>query len=550
MVKQPIKKILVNKSDEVALVVEKIIDADAKEVILNIPRFSKLADSLANFHLIKRESKLLNKKIIIESVDDKVIELAGLSGLESLNPVFLRSRRQFSDIVSSRSERSDAEEDSVNQKKVAETVRGKGIFGVLKGFRPKSFFPKIRLPSRLRATAGLPTGQAGKSARNSEGGGSSMFRRMMWGAGAAVMLGIIAWLVLVILPRAEVKAVTKKNSWVYKDAIVAEKLSAIDSAKSKIPAQIFSERKTLESRYPATGKKAVQKKATGKITVYNAYSSDPQPLVASTRFVTPDGKIFRLAKGTTIPGAKIVSGKVIPSSIDLSVIADKPGSDYNIGPVNYFSVPGFEGTPKYQGFYGESKDPMSGGVIGEVPVPTDSDIKLAKTEAVAKIEAELKDKITGKIPSSLKIIDGASSFVVLSQKVNQETDEAGNFVVTIEARLDLGAFKEEDLLKMLSLKMKKDIGAEYSFKSQEIIYAKARLDSDAGRLSFPLDFKSVASRSVDMDLLRQQVLGKTEADLRALILTLPDLDTAHISLWPFWVTRVPTAPSKVKIVVE
>ncbi len=536
MPKQPIKKILVNKSDEVALVVEKIIDADAKEVILNIPRFSKLSDSLANFHLIKRESKLLNKKVIIESVDDKVIELAGLSGLESLNPVFIRSRRQFSDIVSSRSERSEAAEDSVNQKKMAETVRGKGLFGVLKGIRPKSFFPKIRLPSR--------------QPRTGENGGSRMFRRMMWGAGAAVMLGIIAWLVLVILPRAEVKAVTKKNSWVYKDAIVAEKLSAIDSVKSKIPAQIFSERKTLESRYPATGKKAVQKKATGKITVYNAYSSDPQPLVASTRFVTPDGKIFRLAKGTTIPGAKIVSGKVIPSSIDLSVIADKPGSDYNIGPVNYFSVPGFEGTPKYQGFYGESKDPMSGGVIGEVPVPTDSDIKLAKTEAVAKIEAELKNKITGKIPSSLKIIDGASSFVVLSQKVNQETDEAGNFVVTIEARLDLGAFKEEDLLKMLSLKMKKDIGAEYSFKSQEIIYAKARLDSDAGRLSFPLDFKSVASRSVDVDLLRQQVLGKTEADLRALILTLPDLDTAHISLWPFWVTRVPTAPSKVKIVVE
>lgn len=545
MPKQPIKKILVNKSDEVALVVEKIIDADAKEVILNIPRFSKLADSLANFHLIKRESKLLNKKVIIESVDDKVIELAGLSGLESLNPVFLRSRRQFSDIVSSRSEKSEAAEDSVNQKKVSETVRGNGLFGVLKGIRPKSFFPKIRLSAIARKPS-----SAGKPARNGDDGGSRIFRRMTWGSGAVVVIGIIAWLVLVILPRAEVRAVTKKNNWNFKDAVVAEKLSAIDSARSKIPAQIFSERKTLESRYPATGKKAVQKKATGKITVYNAYSSDPQPLRATTRFLTPDGKTFRLITGTTIPGAKIVSGKVIPSSIEVAVIADKPGSDYNIGPVNYFSVPGFEGTPKYQGFYGESKDPMSGGVIGEVPVPTDSDIKLAKTEAVAKIEAELKNKITGKIPSSLKIIDGASSFVVLSQKINQDTDEAGNFAVTIEAKLDLGVFKEEDLLKMLSLKMQKDIGAEYSFKSQEIIYAKARLDSDAGRVSFPLEFKSIATRSVDVELLKQQVLGKSEADLRALILTLPDLDTAQISLWPFWVTRVPTAPSKVKIIVE
>ncbi len=534
MPKQPIKKILVNKSDEVALVVEKIIDADAKEVVLNIPRFSKLSDSLANFHLIKRESKLLNKKVIIESVDDKVIELAGLSGLESLNPVFLRSRRQFSDIVSARAEKSEAAEEAVNQKKISETVSGKGIFQIFKNIRPKRFWPKLHLPVR-------------QSARKT-GGDSGITRKMIWGIGIVLILGILAWTSLVILPRAEVTAVTKKNTWNRQFDIVAEKLTAIDSIKAKIPAQIFSERKVMEFRYPASGKKTVQKKASGKIIVYNGYSSDPQPLVASTRFVTPDGKIFRLAKGVTIPGAKIVSGKVIPSSIEVAVIADKPGSDYNIGPVNYFSVPGFEGTPKYQGFYGESKDPMAGGVIGEVPVPNDSDIKLAKTEAVAKTEAELKDKIASKIPASLKIIDGDSSFVVLSQKVNQDADEAGNFSVTIEAKLDLGAFKEEDLLKMLTVKMQKEVGSEYSFKSQEIIYAKARLDSDIGRLSFPIEFKGIATRSIDVELLKQQVLGKSELELRSL--TLPDLETVRISFWPFWVKRVPNSLNKVKIVVE
>ncbi|MBI2025139.1 MAG: hypothetical protein HYT03_03585 [Candidatus Harrisonbacteria bacterium] len=95
-----IQKLTVGRTDEVALVVEKIIDSEAGEVIMNIPRFSRLADSLANFHLIAREAKLLRKKIVIESVDDKIIELAGLAGLESLNPFLTRSRKQFYDIVS------------------------------------------------------------------------------------------------------------------------------------------------------------------------------------------------------------------------------------------------------------------------------------------------------------------------------------------------------------------------------------------------------------------------------------------------------------------
>ena len=86
-----IKKIIIGKSDEVAPVVEKIIDADAKEIVLSIPRFSKLGESLANFHLIKRESELLNKKIVIESVDDKVVELANVTGpTPALFPTGLR----------------------------------------------------------------------------------------------------------------------------------------------------------------------------------------------------------------------------------------------------------------------------------------------------------------------------------------------------------------------------------------------------------------------------------------------------------------------------
>ena len=76
------KKISVNKSDEAAIIVEKIIEADVNEIILIIPRFSHLAESLENFHLLKREAEAIDKKILIESVDNRVVELAELAGVE------------------------------------------------------------------------------------------------------------------------------------------------------------------------------------------------------------------------------------------------------------------------------------------------------------------------------------------------------------------------------------------------------------------------------------------------------------------------------------
>ena len=103
------KKILVNKSDEAVVIVEKIIEADDNDVVLSVPRFSHIGESLSNFHLLKREADALDKKIIIESVDDHVIELAEMSGLKAMNPFFAKNKRQFSDIIVLKKEKSRKE---------------------------------------------------------------------------------------------------------------------------------------------------------------------------------------------------------------------------------------------------------------------------------------------------------------------------------------------------------------------------------------------------------------------------------------------------------
>ncbi|MEK7640947.1 MAG: hypothetical protein AAB389_03045 [Patescibacteria group bacterium] len=506
-----IKKIAINKSDEVAFVVEKLIDSEAQEIVLNIPRFSKLADSLSNFHLIAREAKLLGKKIVVESVDDKVIELANLSGLESLNPILSRSRRQFYDIVSSKKTREANEEEGMKTRKLSESVHQKK--------------PMRRLLKN--------------HARNFIGGGAVL--------AVVITAGIFA---ANVLPRADIKIITTKTSWPYKDSVRAEKLAAIDSVSATIPGQLFTEKKSHQLSFPATGKKNIEQKATGAITIYNAYSSDPQPLVATTRFVAPDGKVFRLAKSVTVPAAKIVEGKIIASTLDTDVVADQPGPTYNLGPVSYFSIPGFKGTAKYQGFYGESKTAMTGGFVGEAAFPTDADIKKGKSTLAETLDAMLKVELTKKIPVEFKIIDGASGFIVSNQVVSTRVDAANNFAVSADGQLNAVAFKETDLMKMLEKKINKELGGDYVIKTNELSYGKARADFANGRISFPIDFKSQVAKRIDAELLKSQVLGKSEKELRTLINALPDIESIGLSRWPFWVNRVPKNLSKVTLVID
>ncbi len=112
-------------------------------------------------------------------------------------------------------------------------------------------------------------------------------------------------------------------------------------------ASVISVQKEGTAEVSATGASVkVDKKASGTITVYNNYSADPQDLVATTRFQTADGLIYRIDKPITVPGTTVVNGKTIPGSIDAVVTADVSGDKYNISNAD-FTVPGFKGGPKY-----------------------------------------------------------------------------------------------------------------------------------------------------------------------------------------------------------
>ena len=119
--------------------------------------------------------------------------------------------------------------------------------------------------------------------------------------------------------------------------------------------------------------------ATGTVTIYNSWSEN-QPLMATTRLLTPDGVLFRIKERVDVPaGGKIEN---------VEVYADQPGTSGNIGPTS-FTIPGL-----WQGLqekiYAENSEPMTGG--------------LRETKFITqKIISETSDVLKGELIEKAKI---------------------------------------------------------------------------------------------------------------------------------------------------
>lgn len=528
------KKIIVSKNDEPTAVAEKLIDAAEGTIIFSIPRFSRFGEALSNFRLIKREADLLDKTVIIESVDGEVLELAEESGLESTNPFLEERKKRFSDIVPTK---------PAKKKKTA--VKKQVVEEEYEDEEEEDMSWQRGEPVR-------PVKKAKKKAKRSLKTPRIFRKRNLILLIVVVVVIFGIYLGVAVLPKAEATLVTHKEEWTFSDSITVDHtLTAIDSEEGMIPGQVFIKRDTQTLKFPATGKRFVERKATGELTIYNAHSSQSQPLVVNTRFLTPEGILFRLKSGVVVPGAVVKDGKIIPSSITVAVAADQPGPDSNTGPVSRLSIPGFADSDKSETFYGELKDGAKGGHIGETKVPTETDLGSAKKVAAEKIESELRAQMEEQFPEDFEVLESASKFTIFKQAVDANTDEEEKFTIQIEAQFSVLAFKKVDLEGLMVEKIKADKGGAYVPDGYNLEYGTVRVQDPAqGQMSLPIEYKSLVFQGVDIDFLKSQMKGKSEAGLREVIFGLPGVENAQISLWPFWVRTVPGKDSRIEITVE
>ena len=521
-------KLYVNRSDRAASVISKVIKSASKEIVLYIPRSAEFSSSRNNFLLLKREADAAGKSVSVESVDDDVLELAMTAGLIAMNPFLGRKKMTVSDIVA--------------------------VISVPRAAKPREAGGEVE-----EAKAGgeegefeVPLSEAEVPAILEERRPAN-FKRFLRAAVITALLAGGLTFATTTLSRANIKLTFEKLNWDFVGTLnvgVGIKESSFSSSQINLRGVKFVEKKNLTKSYPAHGSGYVERKARGRVTIYNAYSSEPQKLVATTRLVTPDGRIYRLDNEVTVPGAKVVGGTITPVGIEISVTADASGPDSNLTASTIFRIPGFQGSPKYDGFYAETKGAIAGGAVGEMKSPTEEDIRLAKEDAARVLGEATRSQALVNLPPEIKILEGAYQFEVTDDEVDETVDSSGNFSVTVYGEGRVMGFREGEILDVVSRKLASEEGFEVRAKDYKIEYSNPRVDFENDILTAAVSIDSVWTRPFDAEALKAEAQGKNETDLRALIFSVPGVESGEVRLWPFWTRRVPQNPQRIIIDVE
>lgn len=536
--------------DDAPVLIDKLMRASQKKVVLVLPKNSLLAVNQNSLKLIKQEAESVGKDLVVIAQNGKIKSfaekseipfyetLADFSGPAPLLYSAPRNSapRKMMDIMPPKMPAALPEPEAEPPKampSVLSASRNDALEKNLENFYKDEGrrVPKIKGPRKTLS-----------------------FRGLVFFAVASSVLLVVAALFL-LLPKAYVSVVARKRTVTAKIPVVVSKNAASVSVSSGIlPGQLIAAEKSGSKTVNVSGEKEeVSLKASGFITIYNAYSAAPQKLVATTRFETKDGKIFRIENPIIVPGAKMAGGSLTPSSIRASVTADVPGDAYNIGP-EYFTIPGFKGSPKYAGFYARSFEPMSGGRIGLMPKLTETALTQAKDELQKELFKQIEESSLSSLSDAqdLKLIGGASSVKVDYFKYNLPPGSAADSV-TIEMKITVQAiyFREKDLNVLiagtLSGKYPELNGGNLGFN---LVFPVPKADFTKGELSFTLDINENQNFAGEMNILKRELAGKQESEMRSVISSKSFIDSATISLWPFWVRRAPGSPDRIVITLD
>jgi len=609
------KTIYLEPDEEIISVIDRLTQTKSKEISFVVPAGAQIWQNSINLRLLKREADGLGKELTLFVPDDLKAEVAEKVGFivkrEKNLPIELIREEKEQDknkesakedmiglLVEELKPEREAdvllEEESIedgfksekgssliNQKYGTGKKRGgfhwpnwpskeprKRMVDIVRpgnqvGYRQQnkeSFFPQRFLKKKpIRPVSGLKPIEVKPFIRErvwQETKGTEAMVSSRWPKFLIIFI-ILAFLVAglvgyLVLPTTKISLSPKIEKVSFDLVVIGSKdISQIDESLNKLPLQEIKVEKTKSKEFSASGEKELNEKAQGRLTVYNEYSSSPQTLVATTRFESPEGKIFRIEKNIVVPGAEIEEGKIIASTIEVEVVADQPGSDYNIGSTN-FVIPGFKGTAKYAGFYAESKSPMTGGYKGKVKVVSAEDLEKAEEGLAEELKNEVKQTLQEQIPTDLKLVEQGLKEKLTKISTVKKGAEADNFNVEMNASIQALFFQEEDLKRLVDLNLVSQVEENKAplSESQQIDYREIITDWAEEEVTFNLYIEEEVAWQIDIVSLKSDLAGQNEVEVRKYLANQPEIEKAKVTFWPFWVKRIPLQEKKIEIEID
>ncbi|MCU0679188.1 MAG: hypothetical protein MUC28_01935 [Planctomycetes bacterium] len=296
-----------------------------------------------------------------------------------------------------------------------------------------------------------------------------------------------------------------------------------------------------QKTYPATGAEVIGEEAVGRATIINNYDKN-QPLVATTRLLTPDNKLFRLGETVNVPAR---------GSVEAAIYADKPSADMAIGPVK-FSIPGLWAGLQDK-IYAESKTAI---------VYQQKLRKHITAEDIDNSKRDLKQELLGKAKTEVQ--ETYQDFSQIIYKIDEDTikssvegkvdDKKEEFSAVMQAKVAVVAFNDKEaasLAKQKFLASLADNKELISFDESAIIYTLNNYDYQSGAAAISATFEGKVSLREDSSVVElDKILGLNSEQLNTYLSSLPEIAGYEVKFFPAFIKRVPKLVDRIEVVIR
>ena len=328
-------------------------------------------------------------------------------------------------------------------------------------------------------------------------------------------------------------------------------MAQLNGPVGTLPYRVATDTRSATTTVPANGTKQVSRQASGLVTIYNAYSSASQRLIANTRLATSDGKIYRIKESVTVPGMQGTT----PGSVNATVYADSPGDSYNKSGSVAFTIPGFKGDPRYDKFTAKSQGAISGGFIGSEPSVSASDLSAAKTQLQKGLEQAVRESAQSSIPDDYIVLP--NTLTITYSDIAQSP--AGNSTATISESASASVYlvSKADLASAIAKKSVTDYAGEaVALTPDSSLNLSVATTSQQGTLTVSFGGSAKLVWQFDPNAVKQALLGRSKGEFQQVLSSFAPAvrcsgeTPCSASIRPFWQSSFPDDPNEISVVID
>ncbi len=370
-----------------------------------------------------------------------------------------------------------------------------------------------------------------------------LYRRLVWRfiAFTVVLLLVVFYfsfskLTIFISPKGE----TINDSLLMK--VVPDGASSENSDtdfREKVDGTVKQLTVTEEQTFPATGEEFTGEELYGQVKIINN-SAKSQALVATTRILSPDNKLFRIKDAVNVPAGGEVS---------VDIYAEKPSEELAIGPTT-FTIPGL-----WLGLQDKIYAKSTTAFVFRQKVK-----KYIKASDIEKATKDMNDLLISKAKSSVDSTSGnegvlyetldPTSFTIDS-KAGDAKDE---FTVKAKGSLVVITFSKDQAAKLAAAKLAllvPDDKELVDYNANDIVYSFDNYDPKTGVAAVKASFSGTMVLKSNTDIIdKKQLVNLNRQQLENYLKGFPEIKNYELKFFPSFINRAPRLPERIQIEVK